>query len=193
MSGAAPAAQAAQAAQASAPQAAPSAQGMGTASVGAIAPPQNPYAQGPGMGGGVGGPQMMPNQQPQWSPQGGGGNASFNGGIASLMHQGGNWGGWAPGQQAAMYGNADQVYGNNVNGVNNWGYGQQGSNFGQNYISAMQDQMQKANIPAPPPAPQMTTLNFTPPAATTTSTDAGGMRGGNFNNMNPYNPYDNAN
>lgn len=79
---------------------------------------------------------VQPQQQQQYSPP-----------QAQQYQQNPSdtWGGWSTGQQAAMYGNAGQTYGNNINDVNNWGYGQNGSNFGQSYVNAMQNNQQNAN------------------------------------------------
>jgi hypothetical protein len=81
-----------------------------------------------------------------------------------------NWGGWQPGQQATMYGNAGQQYGNDVNGIQNWGYGQQGSNFGQNFLSAMQTNQTNANA-----MPAATTKAAPPPVNTYASANAANM------------------
>lgn len=93
--------------------------------------------------GNVGG-GFQPGQQAQMGPQGGGGHSSFQMGMPNAQsgQQGDPWGGWAPGQQAALSGNAGQQY-----SPSNWGYGQNGSNFGQNYANAFQTQQQQNSNP----------------------------------------------
>lgn len=93
--------------------------------------------------GNVGG-GFQPGQQAQMGPQGGGGHSSFQMGMPNAQsgQQGDPWGGWAPGQQAALSGNTGQQY-----SPSNWGYGQNGSNFGQNYANAFQTQQQQNNNP----------------------------------------------
>ena len=87
---------------------------------------------------------FQPGQQAQMGPQGGGGHASFQMGMPTAQsgQQGDPWGGWASGQQAALSGNAGQQY-----SPSNWGYGQNGINFGQNYANAFQTQQQQNSNP----------------------------------------------
>jgi hypothetical protein len=89
---------------------------------------------------------------PSGGNMGGFGNMSGAGNMNAIqnMADGGStneqqsdpWGGWAPGQQAALSGNAGQQY-----SPSNWGYGQNGVNFGQNYANAFQTQQQQNSNP----------------------------------------------
>jgi hypothetical protein len=86
------------------------------------------FAGGPGGAGSIGGVQSMAD------------GGSTGGDSISAQNQ--NWGGWAPGQQAALSGNTGQQY-----GTGNWGYGQSGIDFGQNYANQFQTNQQKNNNP----------------------------------------------